>query len=943
MQENEYERITDEGTAPQDEPLRESAPEATRGFEPVAQAQDGGSGSTRRFELVNGKLSDTGEQPKKPAKKPRGKKQREKKPATKTGRAVGATVKGTLFVLKKALTYALNVLLTVLLVGIITGAVVALAFVIYIKNYVDADYTGLDNLKFDSSLSTTLYYIDRTGNEVLLENDTLESSENRMWVEYNDIPKQLVDAYVAVEDQRFWVHNGVDTTRTASAIYNFFVPTSSNYGGGSTITQQLIKNVSQENETTIQRKVQEIFRAMNVEKKYTKTEILEMYLNTIYLSHGTYGVRTAAETYFGKELKDLSLAECAAIAAIGKWPVHYDPITNPENNLERRNLVLKLMLEQGKITQDEFNESYDTPIRLAVDGEESIEVKVHSYYIDTVMDDVIADLMKEYGYDKATASRMLYSGGLQIITCLDPGIQECAERVFTDSSYWPAKKGMQAQSAICIMDQYTGELKAVVGGLGEKRESRGFNRATMGKRQCGSSIKPVSVYAYAIDNGIYNFGSAVDDVPPIYYPTTKAYWPYNADRQFRGRVSLDFAIQRSLNTIAVKTCLMLGIENVYNNLKATGYTSLVDSVTLADGTTLSDINASPLALGSFTYGVTTREMTQAYAALANGGKAVKGRTYSLVRDSQGRTILENRELQNVLYRESTSQVITSLLKHVVSGPYGTAVGAINFYHPYGVEVAGKTGSTNDSKDVYFCGYTPDYVGACWYGYDNGKAITTGGNCAAALWNSVFGEIYKYLKENDIEYTRTFNMNSVVTNVEYCTISGKLATDACRNDLMHKLGGMSCIAYGTFERTEVPTEYCDMHVMCLWDEKTGGLCLDGCNCPEEDLVEVGLRKMSFNDRLLHEKVLVQDAQFVYMEVPKGYVYPDDPDVPFFQKLLPEEYPYAFGYSVNERPANRICTEHYKPPKGSGTNAESSAPPDESTAAEDESSEAGGEEP
>ncbi|MBR4799732.1 MAG: transglycosylase domain-containing protein, partial [Clostridia bacterium] len=452
---------------------------ATRDFEPVAQTPDAGAGHTKRFETVAEKDDEKSEGGRKEQKK-RKRKKRAKKPATKTGRAVGATVKGTLFTVKKLLTYALNVLLTVLLVGIITGAVVALAFVIYIKNYVNADYTGLDNLKFDSSLSTTLYYIDRTGNEVLLEDDTLESSENRMWVEYKDIPTKLVNAYIAVEDQRFWEHNGVDTTRTASAIYNFFIPTSTSYGGGSTITQQLIKNVSQENETTIQRKVQEIFRAMNVEKKYTKTEILEMYLNTIYLSHGTYGVRTAAETYFGKELSDLTLAECAALASIGKWPVHYDPISNPENNLERRNLVLKLMLEQGKITQDEFNEAYDAPITLASDDDEALEVKIHSYYIDAVMDDVVADLMKEYGYDKATASRMLYSGGLQIITCLDPGIQECAERVFTDSGYWPQKKGMQALSAICVMDQYTGELKAIVGGLGEKRESRGFNRATQG-------------------------------------------------------------------------------------------------------------------------------------------------------------------------------------------------------------------------------------------------------------------------------------------------------------------------------------------------------------------------------------------------------------------------------------------------------------------------------
>ena len=883
------------------QPNNETPSGATRDFKPLLQTAETETGRTRTFESLGGRENT-------PDKKQT--KEKRVKKSTRTGRAVGATVKGTLFTVRKILSYVLNVFLTILLVGIITGAVVALAFVVYIKNYVDADYTGLDNLKFDSSLSTTLYYVDKTGAEVLLENDTLESSENRMWVEYNDIPAKLVDAYIAVEDQRFWDHNGVDTTRTASAIYNFFIPTSASYGGGSTITQQLIKNVSQENEPTIQRKVQEIFRAMNVEKKYTKTEILEMYLNTIYLSHGTYGVRTAAETYFGKELSDLSLAECAAIASIGKWPTHYDPINNPENNLTRRNLVLRLMLEQGKISQDEFNEAYDAPLVLASDSDEAVTVKIHSYYIDAVMDDVIADLMSEYGYDKATASRMLYSGGLQIITCLDPAIQECAERVFTDSSYWPTKKGLQAQSAICVMDHHTGELKAIVGGLGEKRESRGLNRATQSKRQCGSSIKPVSVYAYAIDSGLLNYGSPVDDIPPVYYPSRHYYWPYNADRVFRGIVPLDFAIQASLNTIAVKTCLDLGVENVYNNLLDTGYYSLVDSVTLPNGVVLSDINASPLALGSFTYGVTVRENTQAYAALANGGKAVNGRTYSLVRDSQGRVILDNPDTQKVLYREATSQIITSLLKRVVNGPYGTARGRINFYPAYGVEVAGKTGSTNDNKDVYFCGYTPDYVAACWYGYDNGKALSSGANNAASLWNSVFNEIYKYMRENNIEYTRNFDMNSVVTNVEYCTVSGKLATDACRADLYAQNGGMGCISHGTFERTEVPTEYCDVHVMVKWDKKTGGVCVDGCNCPKDDVVEVGLRKMKLGDRNLADRVNVFDAQYIYLEVPKGYVYPTDPNVPFFQNLLPEDKPYAFGYSVNERPANRVCTEHYK---------------------------------
>lgn len=884
------------------ESSRRVAGDGTRDYDPVVLNGDS-SGSTRRFDTVNDNSADAENTKKKKPKK-------EKKPATKTGKAVGATVKGTFFTVRKALSYVLNVLLTILLVGIITGAVVAVAFVIYIKSYVDADYTGLDNLKFDSSLSTTLYYVDRDGNEIMLEDDTLESSENRMWAEYKDIPKDLINAYIAVEDKRFWEHSGVDTTRTASAIYNFFIPTSASYGGGSTITQQLIKNVSGENETTIQRKVQEIFRALNVEKKYTKEEIMEMYLNTIYLSHGTYGVRVAAEKYFGKELSELTLAECASIASIGKWPTHYDPISNPINNLTRRNQVLKLMLEQGKIDEQQFNEAYDAPLTLANESEETAVVKIHSYYIDAVMDDVIADLMAQYGYDKATASRLLYSGGLQIVTCLDPNIQACVEKVYTDSSYWPEKKGLQAQSAIVIMNPENGDIVAMAGGLGEKRESRGLNRATHSKRQCGSSIKPVSVYAYAIDSGLYTYGASVDDVPQVYYGSTGTYWPKNSDRTYRGLVSLDYAIEASYNTVAVRTCELLGIENVYKNLKDSGYTTLVDSVTLANGSVLSDIGLSPLALGSFTYGVTVREHTQAYATLANEGVTSKSRTYSLVRDSQGRVLLNNSEEHKVQYRESTAAVITDLLKGVVTGPVGTGKAKVNFYRSYGVEVAGKTGTTNDKKDVYFCGYTPDYVAACWYGYDNNKAITASGNCAAQLWNSVFDEVYKYFKENNIEYKHDFDVpSSVVTNVEYCTLSGKLATDACRKDFFHQNGGASCIGYGTFERSDVPTEYCDLHVMCKWDTVTGALSLDGCDCPEENLIEVGMRRLTLSDRALYGKVKVGDAQYTYMDLPDGYVFPTDPNVPFFKNLFPADMPYAFGYSVNSNPANRVCLTHF----------------------------------
>ena len=877
-------------------------PGSTKKFDPVASKETADEFSkTRKFNPAD-ENGEAGKDPKNRKQKTEGQKK-----AAKIGKA---TAKGAWFTVRKILTYALNILMTIIVVGIITGAIVGVAFVAYIKNYVDPDYTGLDNLKFDSSLSTTLYYVDKDGNEVLLEDDTLKSSENRLWADYEDIPKMLIDAYVAVEDMRFWEHNGVDMTRTASAIYNFFIPTSSSYGGGSTITQQLIKNVSGENEATIQRKVQEIFRAINVEKKYTKSEILEMYLNTIYLSHNSYGVRVAARTYFGKDLSELNLTECAAIASIGKWPTHYDPITNPENNLKRRNLVLKLMLEQEKISQEQFNEAYDKPIVLETESEsEQAGETVHSYYIDAVMDDVIADLMEKYGYDQVTASRMLYSGGLQIVTCVDPAIQGCAEKVFEDSTYWPETKGIQAQSAMCVMDPHSGNLVAIVGGLGEKKTSRGLNRATQSKRSCGSSIKPISVYALAIENGLYNYGSPVDDVPPIYYEDTGTYWPYNANRKFKGLVSLDYAIQTSLNTVAVRTCELLGVENVYANLKKSGYTTLVDSAVSSSGAVLTDIGLSPLSLGSFTYGLTVREHTQAYATLANEGVTSKARTYSIVRDSKGKVILDNREQHEVQYQDSTAYITTDLLMNVVSGPHGTGRARIRFGKSRGIEVAGKTGTTNDSKDLYFSGYTPDLVGACWYGYDNNKAITASGGAAAMLWNSVFEEIYSYYDRNNIKYTKKFPVPpSVVTDVEYCTISGKLATDACRKDLCAMQGGLSCIGHGTFLKSDVPTEYCDVHVMCKWDKVTGGLCLDGCDCPEENLIDAGFRKMTLKDRMLYGNVKVEDAQYIYMDVPEGYIYPTDVNVPFFQGLLPDGV--GFGYSVKERPANRICSEHYK---------------------------------
>ncbi len=837
-----------------------------------------------------------------------------------------------LTVIRKALTYALNALFTLLLVLIITGAAAVLAFVVYIKNYIDPEYTGLDNLQFDSALSTSLFYLDDNGNEIELEADRLYASENRLWVSYGDIPQTLIDAYIAVEDQRFLTHNGVDTKRTLSAVYNFFMPTSSSYGGGSTITQQLIKNVSGENQTTIQRKVQEMLRALNVEKKFTKTEILEMYLNTIYLSHNCNGVRAAAETYFGKELKDLTLVECAAIAGIGKSPIRYDPIINPQNNLTRRNLVLKLMLEQGKITQAEFDEAYDAPLMLKTDDEESStdsSTRIRSYYLDAVMDDVIDALMQKYECDTVTASQMLYAGGLQIVTCMDPDIQAIVDEVYTKDEYWATTTGIKGQGAMCVMDQYTGDLLAIRGGRGEKTVNRGLNRATQSKRQCGSSIKPLSVYSLAVEKGIYTYGSSVDDSPVIYYESTDSYWPPNSSKTYSGKCSLSYAIQRSLNTVAVRTCMMLGVDTVYDHLvNSLGFTTLVENVTYEDGSSFSDKQLSPLALGSFTYGVTVREMTQAYATLANGGTFLKARTFSEVRDSRGNIIIDNSDKGRTVFKESTCYIMTKLMEKVISGSYGTSRRDVKFYKSFpGLEVTGKTGSTNDNKDNYFCGYTPDYTICSWYGYDNNKTIVASGNPATQAWDTVMRKIYEYHEANNIPYTLKFTVPAdVETGIEYCSISGKAPCDACRADLGVMNGEMKVIYDdGVYTRDTIPTEECDCHIMVDYDNVTKAVSLDGCACPESNIIQVSLRKV---DRTLYKNIRVYDAGYLWYPVIGYYVPPESTSVSYWRYLLPEGVFMGYSNSSRELAPNRVCKEHWVGITQDESSADSSSSDDQS---------------
>lgn len=858
--------------------------------------------------------------------------------AKKAGRISTLIAKSTLWyplkvgllVLLKLFTWSVEILLTIILVCIITGVVVCCAFSLYIQNYIDPNYEGLDNLKFESDLNTTMYYVDDSGREVLLPEDTLHGSENRLWVEYKDIPQDLIDAVICIEDQRFYEHKGVDIKRTVGAVLNFFLPGGGSYGG-STLTQQLIKNVSGEDETTIQRKVQEIFRALNVETKYTKPQILEMYMNEIYLSQNSNGVQAAANAYFGKDVSELTLVECAAIAAIPKYPTYYDPLRNPDNNLKRRNLILKEMLKQGAISQEEFDGAYNVPLYLNQNTSDSSSASttdnIHSYYIDAVIDDVTAALMERYGIDKTTASRRIYSGGLTIVTNLDPDIQAAMEEVFCDDNCFPQASGIKPQAAMVISDS-EGNIRGIVGGRGEKTIGRGLNRATMSKRQCGSSIKPLSVYSLALEKGLITYGSPLNDTPSEFNERDKTYWPGNTPAGFNGLVPATFAVQKSLNTTAVRLVQQLGVEECFDFLtNKLGFTTLIESKSYG-GSIKTDIAVSPLALGSFTEGVTVREVTQAYTMFINDGTVTKGKTFSMVRDSNGAILIDNRNTEDVqAISEQNAFIMTQILKTVVSSPTGTGYSAFRTYRKFDseVEVAGKTGSTNDDRDRYFVGYTPDYAAAVWFGYDNNKSLSKMTyNPATRLWIEVMNRVYAKMQETGRKYQKTFVQPYDIVKIEYCTLSGGLATDACRHDIETYLGGSSKIATGYFTRENAPTDYCTTHVMVKWDKDTKAICLEGCGCPSASLVDVAFRKI--DPRMFKTNLYVADSQYTYIDLsllPRNYLMPSSPNVPYFWNYYDDKTWPGRTYGA-KTPYNRVCYEHYnKLPDNEPTSEEESS--------------------
>lgn len=606
--------------------------------------------------------------------------------------------------------------------------------------------------------SSFVYYNDKDGNAHELTQLHYEG-DRRVWADSSEISKHLKNAAVAIEDERFYEHNGFDLRRTISATVLWGLEKvgigKSSYGG-STITQQLVKNITNEKDKTATRKIKEIMRAVALEKQLNdKDAILTMYLNVSFFSNQCYGVEAASNLYFSKSAADVSIAEAAMIVGITQRPSYFNPIKNPENALNKRNVVLSKMYELGFITEEEYNNSKDLPLGLAKSATSSKKT-VYSYFVDQVINDVKADLIEQKGYSETFAEQQVFSGGLKIYTTMDKDVQDAMESVFENRTGFP--KNSKPQAAMVVMDQYTGEVKGLVGGAGKKTESRGLIRATQSRRQPGSSFKPISVYAPGIELGKINTATVLRDEK-----ITIGDWsPVNSYTGFKGDMILRRAIEISANIPAVKALQILGIENSYK------YASDHFGINLVND----DKSLASMALGGLTNGVTTMEMAAAYSAFANEGVYTEPYTYTKVLDSAGRVLLETKPKTKRAISKTSAFIMTDLLNEVIYGSSGTGKAArlANNMPAYG-----KTGTTNENKDKWFVGYTKYYVGAVWFGFDTPANLRNAGitnNPSCTIWKTVMDKIHQGLEPVGYEAPSTVKQLSI------CSKTGKLASSGC---------------------------------------------------------------------------------------------------------------------------------------------------------------------
>ena len=800
----------------------------------------------------------------------------------------------------------IKILLGALATVLAITAICLFAFVGLLADYLDSDEI-LGNAEvvtgdFDQSGNTVMYYTDANGEIQVLQRLHAETDED--WATYDEIPQDLIYAAVAIEDHRFFEHQGVDWIPTIKACVSMFV--GGREFGGSSITQQLIKNLYLEydesaDDVTVQRKVLEIFRATEFEKRYDKKYIIEWYLNKIYLGERCKGIKPAAAEYFGKELEDLNTAECAALISITNNPSLFNPyrtgldnykgeqLTGAERNKRRREDTMFMMREYGWLTDEEYQQaltdSENLTLKRGIDEQDrysdcinescgyhgkvgtfvtkddgktycpqcgnpttvgsDASREVYSWFVDVVLEEVAQLFCERGGVNWETADtdakqdfkRLVCQSGLHIYTTFDMAVQKQVDKIYTDLSQIPDTDSIQQlQSGIVIIDNASGDIVAMAGGVGEKNVHDAYSKATDSKLQPGSSIKPLTVYAPAFELGVLNPASVVDDLP--FYYVDGSPFPRNSNRQYSYSRTVLSAVKDSVNASAIKGLDIMGREYSFNFAKDKfGLSTLVKEYTNSSGKIFTDVDWAPLGLGAPTVGVTVRDMCTAYATFANNGTYRDARTYTLIYDSDGMLVHHNEQKSEQILSAKTVDYMNYCLAEVVKS--GTA-DDLRFSFDKNYEIYGKTGTTTSAKDRWFCGFTGHYTASVWTGYEMPEAITGSGGSSAArrLWTKVMEPLHYGLESKSMYNPANF------VSTQVCKDCGKLATSACSMDVRAYEYGLSRVETVLVYPEDVPTQSCDCHVVVDFCTDCKAVANSGCtHVVKRSLVKVTQSKIN----------------------------------------------------------------------------------------------------
>ena len=818
---------------------------------------------------------------------------------------------------------AMGAVATVLLIVVVCGFVFVGVLGEYLENDILPDAEMVKE-NFDMDETSFIHYVDSTGN--IQELQQIYASSDRSWATFDEIPRDLINAAVAIEDKRFYEHQGVDWITTVKACAGMFF--GSGDAGGSTITQQLVKNMTGDNSVTVRRKVVEIFKAQDFERRYNKDTIMEWYLNMIYFGDRKSGVKSAAAHYFGKELCNLTTAECAALISITNNPSIFSPytesfeykgemLTGKERNNIRKENTLWMMRNEGYLTEEEYQAALAQEIEfksgiapedrmafcendacgykgvvgtLIVEGEyyfcpecnEQIHVTdyasdaVYSWFVDAVIEDVATALAEKDGLawaemgeqEQGLYRQLIQRGGYHIYATIDMDVQNQVDAIYTDLTQIPETRGgQQLQSGIIVIDNRTGDIVAMAGGVGEKVVFDAFNMAIDAQRQVGSSIKPLTVYVPGFETGRYNPATVVKDLPLRYTKNANGSlspYPRNAERYYTYKSTVLNAIKHSINAVAVNVVDDISPNYAFNfATKRFMLGGLIEKG--PNGTT--DIDYSPMSLGGLTNGTSVRDMASAYATFANNGIYREGRTFTKVYDSKGNVVIDNTQDSRQILQQKTVDYINYCLDQAVDSGTGTAADLKNI----GIDVCGKTGTTNSKNDRYFCGYTGYYTAAVWCGFEIPAEINLVGqndHPGATLWKKVMEPLHTG-KENK----PLFDLNKMV-EVTVCLDSGKLATDACMIDIRNINRTESVYVY----REDAPTEYCDCHIVVDYCTECKAVANDYC----KKFAEVGMVRLEqrslvkMTQEQIDEIALAKKVNLLKEYTSDTYIYQVDED-------------------------------------------------------------------